>query len=225
MPRQNFERELKELQDDVLALGSMVEQALTDSVDALKGHDFGAARRIIAGDRAINEKRFDIEADALALIATQQPMAGDVRTLAAVLEIVTELERIGDYAKGISRINLRMGAGPFLKPLTDIPLMCSIACEQLRRALAAFIHRDVEAARAIPREDDIVDGLYNQVYRELLTIIFSDLRTLDQANFILWIAHNLERANDRVTNICERVIFMVTGEMLEMDADEDETLA
>ncbi len=225
MPRQSFERELKSLQDDVLALGSMVERALTDAVEGLQRRDLDLARQIIAGDRIINEKRFAIEADTLALIATQQPMAGDVRTLAAVLEIVTELERIGDYAKGISRISLRIAGAPLLKPLVDIPLMCAAACASLRRSLDAFTQRDVVAARAIPREDDFVDGLYNRVYRELMATILSDPRVMDQANHLLWIAHNLERVSDRVTNVCERVIFMVTGEMLEMDSDEGETLA
>ena len=220
MVRETFERELQRLQDEVLVLGSMVENALIESVEVLKRRDTEGARRLIAGDRLINEKRFAIEADALALIATQQPMAGDLRTLAAVLEIVTELERMGDYAKGIARINLMMGEEPLLKPLIDIPRMAEKARDMLHRALDAFVRRDVALARAIPAEDDEVDALYNQVYRELLTYIMSDPRTIDQANYLLWVAHNLERTADRVTNICERVVFTVTGEMMEMDAEE-----
>ena len=220
MPRETFDRELQRLQDEILALGSMVENALTESVETLKRRDFEGSRRLIAGDRLINEKRFAIEADALVLIATQQPMASDLRILAAILVIAAELERIGDYAKGIARINLMIGEGPLLKPLIDIPRMAEKARSMLHRALDAFIQRDVALARAIPAEDDEVDALYNQVYRELMTFIMSDPRHIDQANYLLWAAHNLERAADRVTNICERVIFTVTGKLAEMDSEE-----
>ncbi len=219
MPRETFERDLQCLQDDVLALGSMVEKAIVESVEILKRRDREEARRLMADDRLINEKRFAIENDALVLIATQQPMAGDLRTLAAILVIITELERIGDYAKGIAKINLLMGDAPLVKPLIDIPRMAEKARDMLHRALQAFVQRNVDLARAIPAEDDEVDGLYNQVYRELLTYIMSDPRTIDQATYLLWAAHNLERAADRVTNICERVVFTVTGKMVEMDAE------
>ena len=220
MPRATFERELHTIQDDLLLLGSMAQQALADSVEVLRNRDEEGAKRIIRGDQVINEKRFAIEADCLALIATQQPMAGDLRTLAAVLEIVTELERIGDYGKGIARISLLMGSGPLLKPLVDIPRMEQKAVDMLRRALDAFIRRDVALARAIPLEDAEVDALYNQIYRELLTYMTADPRTIDRATPLLWVAHNLERAADRVTNICERVVFTVTGEMNELDVKE-----
>jgi phosphate transport system protein len=219
-PRETFDRELQRLQDEILALGSMVENALVESVGILKRRDVEGSRRLIAQDRLINEKRFAIEADALILIATQQPMARDVRTLAAVLELSTELERIGDYAKGIARINLMMGEGPLIKPLIDVPRMAEKARSMLHRALDAFVRRDVDLAWAIPAEDDEVDALYNQVYRELITLIMTNPRTIDQANYLLWVAHNLERAADRVTNICERVIFTVTGEMVEMDVED-----
>jgi len=220
MVRQTFELDMQRLLNEVLALGSMVESAIIDSVEVLKRRDLEGARRLIAGDRLINEKRFAIEADCLVLIATQQPLAGDLRTLAAVLELSTELERIGDYAKGIARINLMMGEGPLVKPLIDVPRMAEKARSMLHRALDAFVRRDVALARAIPVEDDEVDALYNQVYRELMTFIMADPRTIDQANYLLWVAHNLERAADRVTNICERVIFTVTGEMMEMDVED-----
>ena len=219
MPRETFDRELQRLQDEILALGSMVENALTESVKVLKQRDMEGSRRLIAGDRLINEKRFAIEADTLVLIATQQPMASDLRVLAAILALAMELERIGDYAKGIARINLMIGEGPLLKPLIDIPRMAEKARDMLHRALDAFIQRDVDLARAIPAEDDEVDALYNQVYRELMTFIMSDPRHIDQANYLLWAAHNLERAADRVTNICERVVFTVTGKMAEMDVE------
>ena len=220
MLRKTFDDELQRLQDEVLILGSMVEQALNESVDILRRRDNDAARALFNADKFINEKRFEIEQDVLTLIATQQPVAGDVRTLAAILEIITDLERMGDYAKGIAKINLMMD-GPLLKPLIDIPIMAVKASDMLNRSLEAFVQRDVEAARAIPEEDDEVDGLYNQVYRELLTYIMNDPSTLDQSTYLLWVAHNLERTADRVTNICERVVFTVTGEMIELDADVD----
>ena len=218
--RQNFAERLQRLQDEVLVLGSMVEDALSESVELLKRRDLEGSKRLIANDRLINEKRFALESECLVLLATQQPMAGDLRTLAAVLEIATELERIGDYAKGIARINLMMGEQPLLKPLIDIPRMVVKVRDMLHRALDAFIRRDVALARAIPAEDQEVDDLYNQVYRELLTYMMADPRTIDRATHLLWVAHNLERAADRVTNICERVIFTVTGEMKELDTDE-----
>jgi phosphate transport system protein len=219
-PRETFEQELQRIQDEVLVLGSMVEKAIIQSVESLKRRDLEAARRLIIEDRILNEKRFAIEDDILVLIATQQPMAVDLRTLAAALEITTELERIGDYAKGIAKINLMMGEEPLLKPLIDIPRMAEKARDMLHGALEAFVQQDVDLARAIPDEDDEVDALYNQVYRELLTFIMANPRTIEQATYLLWAAHNLERAADRVINICERVVFTVTGEMMEMDADE-----
>ena len=220
MPREAFERALQCLQDETLALGSMVENALTESVEILKRRDMESSRRLIARDHLINEKRFAIESDALVLIATQQPMAVDLRTIAAVLDITHELERIGDYAKGIAKINLMIGEGPLVKPLVDIPRMAAKARDMLHRALEAFVRRDVDLARAIPAEDDEVDSLYDQVYRELMTYILADPRTIKRANYLLWAAHNLGRAADRVTNICERVIFTVTGEMVELDVKE-----
>lgn len=221
MPRETFERDLQELEDELLTLGSMVGQAIMDSVASLKERDLDEARRLIAQDREMNEKRYALEAKALTLIATQQPMAGDLRTIAAVLSLASELERIGDYAKGIAKINLMMDDQPLLKPLIDVPRMARKTRDMLNEALKAFAERDVELARSIPAKDDEVDGLYNQVYRELLTYIISDPRTIDQATYLLWVSHNLERAADRVVNICERVIFTVTGKLVEIK-DEGE---
>ena len=225
MLRQTFERELQRLQDEVLVLGSMVESAVSASVDMLKRRDLEGSRRIIAGDLKINEKRFAIEMECLTLIATQQPMAGDLRIIAGVLEIVTELERIGDYAKGIAKINLLIGDQPLLKPLIDIPRMADKALDMLHRALGAFVRQDVEMARAIPLEDVEVDALYKQVERELLTIIMNDPTTIDRANYLLWAAHNLERAADRVTNICERTVYTATGQLMEFAPSDDEIVA
>lgn len=222
MVRTTFQKRLDDILDEVLVLGSMVEQAILESVEYLKKRDFVRSQKVIDQDRIINKRRFDIEEEVLVLIATQQPMARDLRMLAAILEIATELERIGDYAKGISKINLMIGDEPFLKPLVDIPRMADKACDMLHRALDAFVRMDADAARQIPLEDDEVDDLYNQVYRELATFIMKDPRSIDQVNFLMWAAHNLERAADRVTNICERVVFTVEGHMRELDTHFDD---
>ena len=221
MPRTAFERELQELEKRLEDLGRMVEEALVASVDTLKRRDLEKARQIIDADRATNERRLAIEHETLVMIATQQPMAVDLRTLAAVLEIASELERIGDYAKGIARITIRMGVEPFVKPLIDIPRMAEKARYMLHRALQAFFDRDVESARAIPMEDDEMDSLYDQIFRELTTYIIVDPKLVNRATYLIWVAHNLERAADRVVNICERVIFMVTGEVVEFDGSTD----
>jgi len=221
MPRETFQRNLDELQDKLLTLGSMVESALLHSVKALKKQDVKAARQLIAQDRLVNERRHEIEAKALTLIATQQPAAGDLRTLAAVLEIASELERMGDYAKGIANIAVMLGDQPLIKPLIDIPLMAEKGVDMLHRALDAFVRRDVELAVSIPGQDDEVDGLYNQIYRELVTYIIAEPKNIEQANLLLWAAHNLERTADRVTNICERVIFTVTGKLVDVGSENE----
>lgn len=221
MPRATFTRDLQRLEDATLVLGSMVAQAVVDSVTALKKQDLESAQRIVNEDRSINERRFAIEADVLALIATQQPMASDLRVLASILEIATELERIGDYGKGIAKIALLIGHQPLMKPLIDLPRMAAVVQELLSKSLEAFTSRDVKLAKEVAARDSDLDALYNQVYRELLTFIISDPRTIDQATHLLWVAHNLERAGDRVTNICERVVFTVTGKMAELESGED----
>jgi phosphate transport system protein len=217
MPREKFEHDLQRLQDEILALGAMAERAVVESVQTLKEQDFARAHTIIESDRIINEKRYAIENEALTLIATQQPMAGDLRTLAAILEIATELERIADYAKGIANIALMVGTESLIKPLVDIPRMASKASDMLHRSLEAFLKQDVEAARAIPKEDAEVDALYEQIYRELITYIMADPRSIDQATRLTWVAHNLERVADRVGNICERIVFSITGRGEELD--------
>lgn len=223
MTREAFDRQIQTLMDEILVLGSMVEDAIIESVESLKQRDTEKAKIIYKNDIKINQKRFQIENDALTTIATQAPMATDLRILASVLDVASELERMGDYAKGIARINLRMGNKPLLKPLIDLPRMAEITVDMLHRALDAFIHQDVELARNIPNDDDMVDALYNQVYRELLTFMISDPSTIDQATYLLWVAHNLERTADRVTNICERILFVETGELHEIKSSDDET--
>jgi phosphate transport system protein len=222
MLRKTFETEMQQVKDEILVLGSMVEQAILDSVEALKKRDIKAAQKLFADDQKINEKRFAIENKLMVLIATQQPMAHDLRLLASALEIISELERMGDYAKGIANINIRMGDEPLLKPLIDVPRMAQKGVDMLHRALTAFVNEDAETAKTLPVEDDEVDALYNQVYRELMTFVIQDPKTIERANWLLWVAHNLERFADRVTNICERTVFIVTGEMKEIKATDDE---
>ncbi len=222
MIRKTFEHEIQQVKDEVLLLGSMVEHAIITSVEVLKKRDIKGAEKIIAEDAEINKKRFAIENQLMILIATQQPMAHDLRLLASTMEIISELERMGDYAKGIANINVRMGEEPLLKPLIDIPRMAQIGTSMLHRALTAFINEDVETAKAIPVEDDEVDALYNQIYRELMMIIIQDPKSIERANWLLWVAHNLERVADRVTNICERTVFIATGEMGEIKSSNDE---
>jgi len=222
MIRKTFEHEMQQVKDEILVLGSMVETAILGSVETLKKRDIKEAERILAADKDINKKRFEIESQLMILIATQQPMAHDLRLLASSMEIISELERMGDYAKGIANINIRMGDQPLLKPLIDVPRMAEKDVDMLHRALTAFVNEDVEVAKAIPMEDDEVDALYNQVYRELMTYVISDPKTMERANWLMWVAHNLERVADRVTNICERTIFIATGEMSELKSTDDE---
>jgi phosphate transport system protein len=223
-PRKTLDRLLQELLDDLLLMGSMVEEAIHASVEALKKRDFATSKRVYSNDAIINQKHFDIEINCITVIATQQPMARDLRLLASILEVGTELERIGDYAKGIARINLMIGDQPLVKQLIDIPRMAELSISMLHRALGAFVAGDIETAKAIPKEDDEIDYLYNQVMRELITYMIADTSMIDRANYLLWAAHDLERAADRVTNICERTVYLVTGEMREFDQSDDELI-
>lgn len=219
--RSAFDQQLDKLKEDILALGSMVQEALLESMEYLKARDIAASKQLIKRDRILDDKRYAIESDALALIAMQQPMAGDMRTIAAALFIANELERIGDYAKSLGRVNVRIGDDPLMKPLIDLPRMAEQAESMLGRALHAFVTGDVSLAQAVIREDEIVDDLYDQVYAELMTLILQDVSKIRQANLLLMGAHNLERAADRCTNICERVIYCVTGKLIDAGWEED----
>jgi phosphate transport system protein len=215
--RKTFEKEIQRLKDEMLELGGIVEAQILGSVDSLKKRDVDASRRIYETDDQVNARRYAIEEQVMIVIATQQPMAHDLRLLASILEVSGELERMGDYAKGIATVSIRMGDQPLLKPLIDIPRMAEKGADMLHRALGAFVHEDVETARAIPAEDDEVDGLYNQIYNELMMFVIQDARTIERANWLLWVAHNLERLADRVSNICERTVFIATGELKELE--------
>ena len=216
MLREKFDRYLQGLQDEVLILGSMVEKAIGYAMEALKKRDLALARQVITDDTLINRKRMDIEEKCVELIVTQQPVASDLRIIVAVLNIIIDLERIADHAEGTAKIALMLGDELPLKPLIDLPRMADRARDMLHRSLDAFIRRDAEAARKICIEDDEVDNLYDQVFRELLTFMAEDPKTITRATRLIWVAHNLERSADRVTNICERVVFTVTGKMEEI---------
>lgn len=217
MPREDFDRDLRMLKDDLLVLGSMVEKAITRAVQALKVRDLETSEEVVREDDYIDHLRFEIEERCVNLIATQQPMAGDLRTLISILHIAVELERMGDYAEGIAKISLAMGDEPPVKPLIDIPRMAALAIDMLRRSLDALVNRDVVAATAVCNDDDEVDAIYDQIYRELLTFMIEDPKTIRRATYLLWVGHDLERIADRATNIAERVIYLVTGKLTNTD--------
>lgn len=219
MPRESLDRQLKRLIDEVILLGSMVEEALLDSARALKDHDAVLAMHVRANDQWINEKRLAIENQCLMVLATQQPVARDIRVLAAILEIITELERIGDYAKGVSRITTTLTRPPSPGILDHISTMARLAVSMLHRALSAFATSDLDTARSVPGDDDEVDRLYLRIYHRLIAEMTVDTTLVDDGNLTLWAAHNFERAADRVSNICERTVFIETGILPELDED------
>ena len=216
MVRPNLDTSLDRLTDDLLGLGSMVEKALAKSLDALKRRDLEASSQVIQEDDEIDRQCIQLEEQSIELIATHQPVARDLRRLITTLHIAVELERMGDYAEGIAKISLMMGEEPPLKPLIDIPRMGEKASDMLRRSLDALVNRDTVAAMGVLLADDEVDGLYDQVYRELLTYMIQDPNSIQRATYLLWVAHDLERVADRATNIAERVIYLVTGKIPEV---------
>ncbi len=215
-----FHRQLRDIQNEVILMGRMVEKAILQSVNALKERDLELAHQIIKDDDKIDKKRFAIEEKCIQLIATQQPMASDLRTIISILNIISEVERIGDHADGIARIVIMIGDEPPLKPLIDIPRMAEKAADMLNRTLEAMIKHDSEAARQIALEDDEIDNLYDQIFRELISFMLEDPKTITRATRLIWVGHNLERSGDRVTNICERIVYMVTGKMEQIGASK-----
>ena len=214
-PRAEFDRDLQQLQDELLALGSMVEKATIKSVEALRTRDLAMSQQVIRDDDVIDRKRAELEERAVDLIAIQQPVASDLRMLIAALHVSMELERIGDYAEGIGKISLMMGDQPPIKPLVDIPRMAEKSTAMLRASLDALVTHDVEKAYQVLVDDDEVDALYDQVYRELLLIMVQDPKVIERATFLLWTAHDLERIADRATNIAEQVVYLVTGKQVD----------
>ncbi|HAE33249.1 MAG: phosphate signaling complex protein PhoU [Dehalococcoidia bacterium] len=216
MPREDFERNLKLVQDEVVQLSSMVEKAIFKSIDSLKRRDLGASQQVIDEDDIIDAKQEAIENRCIDLIALESPMAVDLRVIIAAMMVANELERMGDYAEGIAKISLAMGELPPLKPLIDIPRMADKAVDMLRRSIESYVNRDIVTAKGVFHDDDEVDEMYEQVYRELLTYMMRDPTTIQRATYLLWVSHDLERVADRTTNIAERVMFLVTGKT-EMD--------
>ncbi len=217
MSRERFEQKLRDLQADLLRLGALVERAIGNSVRCLKDQDSEQARQVISDDNVIDRAQYDLEENALKLIATQQPMAGDLRAISAAISIASELERMGDYAEGIAEITLRLEGTPLLKPLVDIPRMAVLAQEMVRAALDAYTHHDAAAAGELGQRDDAVDALTGKVQTELINLMIQNPTTVEQATSLLYVVHNLERIADRATNIGERVIFMVTGQILDLN--------
>jgi len=222
MSRFTLDQEIKLVQDEMLLLGSLAEQAILNSVDALRRRDVAAAKAITAEDKKINDKHFAIENHILIIFATQSPLARDLRLLAAMLEVITELERIGDYAKGIAKVAARLADDETPLPIREISTMADKATSMLHRALGAFVSEDLAAAYAIPKEDNEVDELYITIYRKIVQNMIKHPDKIDHTNQILWVIHNLERTADRVTNICERIIFIVSGELIELDSSDNE---
>jgi phosphate transport system protein len=215
--RRAFDQQLNDIRDNILRMGQLVDTAIDRAMQALRDQDHALARQIINDDQVINELRFKVEEECLTTIATQQPAASDLRTLIAAMNLVNDLERMADHATGIAKTVLRMGDEPLLKPLIDIPRMAQAAREMLRRGLDAFVARDDAAARAVAGEDHTIDHYYRAVFDELLSIMARDPASIPRGTYLLWCAHNLERIGDRVTNIAERVVFMTTGTMKELN--------
>lgn len=210
-----FQKGLLEIENDVVAMGNMAEKAVARAVEALKKRDLTLAHQVVADDAKINRQRFAIEDKCMRLIAGHQTEVDDLRPVVAILNMISDLERVGDYAEGIAKIAVVIGDEPPLKPLIDIPRMAELAIEMINGGLKAFVDRDVEMAKRVVTSDSVVDGLYDQVFRELITFMMVDPKTIDRATRLIWVAHNLERVADRATNICERVVFTVTGKMEE----------
>ena len=217
MPRETFNEQLAKLKQDAMQLGADATRTISTGVDALKVRDQVIAHAMIEHDRELNRARYNIEERCYTLIATQQPLAGDLREIITILLIAIELERIADHAKNLAEIVIHMGNEPLLKPLIDIPRMAEVDQEMLTQALDAFARNDSDLALTVARRDDEVDALYVQVFRELLTYAIQDPKTVQRALNLLFAAHNLERIGDRITNIAERVIYMVTGRLEEIN--------
>jgi phosphate transport system protein len=217
VPRETFDAQLAALKEQLLKLGAMVSNAQKLAVQALAERDEELARVVITGDQEINRAQRDLEERCMFLIASQQPVARDLRTIMAISAIASDLERMGDHAKGIAVLAERLAGQPLLKPLIDVPRMAVIGRELLIGQLQALMSGDVDAARALASRDAEIDQLYDQVFRELLVIMMGDPRTVTRATYLLWVAHNLERFADRTTNIGERVIFLITGRVAELN--------
>lgn len=220
MTREAYHKAIRDLEGELQQMAAMVATAVREAMDALKNRDLEASRRIVHNDIHVNRKRFEIEERCIRLIATQQPMAVDLRVLAAIINVITDLERIGDHAEGTAKISLAIGEAPIVKPLVDLPKMTEKAVSMLERCMKAFLDRDIETARNICNEDDEVDAYYDQIYKDVVLLMIDNPKIIKDATYLIWAAHNIERIADRVTNIAERVVYMVTGKMEEMNVSK-----
>lgn len=221
MPREVFDRELNELRIDVLRIASEVEDNLIRVVNALINKNETIARHLIETDQDINRRYIGIVMDGLGLIARQQPMAGDMRLIASVIEIAGELERIHDYIKGIAKTSLEIGSEDKLLPsmALDLPHMAMLTQDMLNRTMIAFSENNAGLAQVIPASDNLVDDLFNRIYGDIIEYASQDPKLIPIANQYEWVIHNLERSADRVINICEWVIYMATGVYQELDSE------
>jgi phosphate transport system protein len=217
MTRVVFQQHLDALREDVLDLGSRAERAIGRAMSSLQRRDLDLARAVVKDDREIDRRRFAIEESAVDLIATQQPMASDLRTLIATLHIATELERIADYAAGIAHISILLGEQSLPQPLGRLHQMADVGTRMMRDSLTAFTNRDVQLAHAVCEVDDDLDALYDANYAEVIGRMLIEPGAAKVLTYQLWTAHNLERIGDRATNICERVVYLVTGRMEEIN--------
>lgn len=212
-----YEEKMSLLQDKLQQMGNLVEGAIAKSVEALKTQDLKLAQAVIDGDDQIDDLEREIEEKILEVIATQQPMAKDLRRVATLFKMINDLERMADYATSIAKITIRIAHQPLIKPLVDIPRMAIISQKMVKQSLDAYVREDVELARAVGKDDDEVDNLYSQIFRELLTIMMENPKTITQATHLLFAGRWLERISDHATNIAEEVIFLVTGDKVKFD--------
>lgn len=222
MTRETLDKHTQTIKDEILMLSSMVEQAMYKAIGLFRTRDLQAAHRILIEDANINSKRYAIENAIITLIATQQPMAHDLRLMAGILEIATELERMGDYAKGIAKLVLRLGNSDYPVPANDLEKMTELGIKMLHDAITAFVKEDYKKASRIPLEDDKVDDLYRKVYEDTIEKVKANPNSICDGQLMFAAAHNLERFADRVSNICERTVFISTGEFMEMESEEAE---
>ena len=218
--RSVLDQELKGLQDSILRMSSMVDTAIEQAMGALNSRKVSLAGEVIAADEEINRLRYEIEEEGLRILATQQPMASDLRAVIAAIHLAVELERIGDHAAGIARLVARMESEDEIDTLHKLPKMAKRTRQMLQEGITAYINQDPVAAKAMVGRDDKVDKQYNKLFRETLEEMRDDAY-IRRATFLLWVGHNLERIGDRATNIAERVIFMTTGEFIENITDID----
>lgn len=222
--RSVFDHKYAHIRDNILRMGQLLDQAIERAMLALHNQDDQLAQQVVHDDTVINTLRFTVEEECLQLIATQQPAASDLRAIIAAMNFVTDLERMADHATGIAKTVHRLGHDPLLRPVTDLDAMAALARTMLKRALDAFLAHDMATAKALAQEDDKIDQYYRQIFDALLATMRTDPSTVARATYLIWCAHCLERIGDRATNLAERVIFMTTGMMEELNLKGDRSL-